>query len=82
MGNIAASVFPVPVGAISSELVPSRITGMAISCILVGRGHPRSLIAHLRGFERRVNTESAIKPFTARKDQVSEEGLDPDRFLT
>ena len=36
IGSIAASVFPVPVGLISSTFFPSNILGMASSWIFVG----------------------------------------------
>ncbi len=40
MGRKAASVFPVPVGAMSKTFLPDRIIGIVLVCGIVGSANP------------------------------------------
>ena len=55
MGRSAASVFPVPVGAISNAFFPSLTIGTSFSWGSVGESKPLSFSAAIRGGERSWN---------------------------
>lgn len=66
-GRIAASVFPLPVGAIMSTLLPAKISGIANFCGSVGSVIPLSLRAStIDGWSKLKTTQNKtfIKLFT------------------
>jgi hypothetical protein len=52
IGRSAASVFPVPVGAISRAFFPALTIGTSFSCGSVGDSKPRSFRAATSGGQR------------------------------